>query len=244
MTDSTVMAGTGSTRIGLVSRVVGVIFSPRETFAAVVKDPRWFPMLAFVLIVSAVCVGGFLSTSVGQQAWLDQAVRSSESFGGRVSDQQYQVMERMAPYIGYITVGYVVVVAPIIMLVLAGILFAIFNAAMGGESSFKQVFAVVVHAGAITTIQQLFVMPLNYVRQSMTSATNISVLLPMLPEGTFITRLLGTIDLFLVWWVIVLATGLAVLYRRKTGPIVVSFFAVYLIIALIIAAVMTGTGGS
>ena len=33
--------------------------------------------------------------------------------------------------------------------IVAGILFAIFNAALGGNATFKQVFTVVVHAGAI-----------------------------------------------------------------------------------------------
>ena len=44
---------------------------------------------------------------------------------------------------------------------------------------------------------------------SMTSATNLSVLLPMLPDGSFAARLLGMIDLLLIWQVIVLAIGLA-----------------------------------
>lgn len=244
MTDSTVAAGAGTPRLGLVSRFIGVLFSPRETFAAVVNDPRWFDMLALVLLLSALCVGGFLMTTVGQQAWLDQAVRSTESFGGRVSDQQYQGMERFAPYVGYIGIAQVLIAGPIVTLILAGILLAVFNALLGGDATFKQLFAVVVHAGAVTAVQQVFVMPLNYARESMTSATNLSVLLPMLPEGAFITRLLGTIDLFLVWWLIVLATGLSVLYRRKAGPILVSFLGIYLIIALIIAAVMSGVGGS
>lgn len=244
MTDSTAVAGTVPPRLGLLSRFFGVLLSPRDTFAGVAKDPRWFGMLALVLMISAVCVAGFLMTPVGQQAWLDQAVRSSESFGGRVSDQQYQAMEGMAPYIGYITIAYLLIAAPLITLAMSGILFGIFSAILGGEARFKQVFAIVVHAGAVTALQQLFVMPLNYVRESMTSATNLSVLLPMLPEGAFVTRLLGAIDLFLLWWLVVLAMGLAVLFRRKTGPIAVSFLAIYFIIALIIAAVMSGTGGS
>jgi hypothetical protein len=165
-------------------------------------------------------------------------------FGGRVSDQQYQGMERMAPYMGYISMASIFVVAPMITLAISGILFGIFSAMSGGAARFKQVLAVVTHAGAVTALQQLFVAPLNYVRESMTSATNIGVLLPMLPEGAFLTRFLGTIDVFLVWWLMVLAIGFGVLYRRKTGPIAISFLAIYGVIGLIIAAVMSSFGGS
>ena len=101
------------------------------------------------------------------------------------------------------------IVGPLMWLILAGILFAVFNAAMGGDSSFKQVFAVVAYSSAITIIQQLFVTPLNYVRETMSSATNLAVFLPMLDEGSFLAKFLGTVDLFIVWWVVVLSIGLA-----------------------------------
>ena len=39
------------------------------------------------------------------------------------------------------------------------------------------------------------------------------------------------IDLFLVWWVVVLAIGLAVLYRRRTGPVALSLLGAYVGIA-------------
>jgi hypothetical protein len=228
----------------LLARIWGILTSPRETFAGVVAYPRWFGMLAVLLIVTAACTGGFLSTSSGQQAWLDQAVRSTESLGNQVTDQQYQAMEKMAPYAGAIAVVQVLFVSPIFMLILAGLLFAVFNAALGGDSSFKQVFTVLVHSSAVTVVQQLFVTPLNVARESMSSATNLAVFLPMLEEGSFLARLLGTIDLFLIWWVIVLSIGLSVLSRRKTGSIAMSLFVVYGVIAIAIAWFTSGRGGA
>ena len=79
---------------------------------------------------------------------------------------------------------------------------------------------------AVTVVQQVFVTPLNFVRESMSSATNLSVFLPMLDESSFLAKFFGTIDLFLIWWVVVLSIGLGVLYRRKTGPIAVGLFVV------------------
>ena len=128
-------------------------------------------------------------------------------------------------------------------LIVTGILFAVFNAALGGTSTFKQLFAVFVHSTAVTVVQQLFVTPLNYVRESATSATNLAVFLPMLDESSFLAKLLGTIDLFIVWWVVVLAIGLGVLFKRKTGPIAAGLFIVYGVIAVIVAAFF-GRGGA
>lgn len=228
----------------LPERVWGILTSPRETFADVVARPRWFGMMALVILVTVVGMGGFLYTDVGQQAWIDQSVRGQEAFGIQVTDEAYAQLEKMAPWAPVLTAVNMVIFQPLMTLIVAGILFAVFNAALGGDSSFKQTFAVVVHTGAITIVQQLFVTPLNYVRESMSSATNLAVFLPMLDETSFVAKLFGAIDLFLVWWVVLLAIGLSVLYRRKTGPIATGLFVVYAIIAIIIAAFTSGGSGA
>ena len=102
-----------------------------------------------------------------------------------------------------------------------GILFAVFNAAHGREASFKQVFRVVVHAGAISALSAVFTGAVELLRGPMSQRDQSGVLLPMLPEKSFLGRLLGMIDIFLIWWLVVLAIGLAVLYRRRTQPIAI-----------------------
>ena len=52
------------------------------------------------------------------------------------------------------------------------------------------------------------------------------------------------IDLFLIWWVIVLAIGVSVLYRRPTRPIALGFLCVYVVIALVWSGGMALLGGT
>ncbi len=238
MTDTNVQTGAVSAPKGLVARFIGVITAPRETYMSVVAYPKWFGMLALVTLGIAILVGGFLGTKVGQDAWLDAALSSGREF----NEQQMQGMQKMMPFMGYITAASMLVSWPLILVVIAGILYAVFNAAMGGTATFKQVFAVVVHAGPIGLLAQLFTVPLNYFRGTMTSATNLGVLLPMLPEKSFLALLLGMMDLFLIWQLVVLSIGLAVLYRRRTQPIATALLVVYAIIAVIVAFVRRGAG--
>ncbi len=236
MSPTTIGAGTAPARPGLFARAFGVIFSPRATFEAVVARPAWLGAAASVGILGAVLVGGFLMTEVGQRAWLDQTVSSSEAMGRTMSDQQYAAIEKMAPIAGYLAMGQMIIGLPIGMLILAGVLFAVFNAVMGGTATFKQVYSVIVHSTFVWVVGWIFVVPLNFARESMSSPTNLSVLVPMLDEQAFVTRLLGSIDLFMVWWTVVLAIGTAVLYRRRTQPILMTFLGLYAVIALGIAA--------
>jgi hypothetical protein len=221
----------------LFSRFVGVLFSPRQTFQGIVAAPRWLGMLILIAVFMAAATFLFLSTEVGREAALEQQVSAMESFGVTVSDEMYAQLEGRMTMARYTGTASQLVVLPIIYLVMAGILFAIFNAAMGGDARFKQVYTVVVHAGAVSIVQQLFTLPLNYFRGSMSSPTNLAAMLPMLPEESFLTYVLGTIDLFLIWWVVILAIGLAVLYRRRTQPVAVTLFVIYGVIALVIAGV-------
>jgi hypothetical protein len=236
MTNSTASTGAPAPPLGLAARFIGVITSPKDTFRSVVAHPKWFGMMALVTLAMAGLIGGFLSTAVGQTAWL-------ETVTAGMNDQQYEGMLRFSKYAGYAGAVQMIVMVPLITVILAGIFFAIFNAT-GGEATFKQVFAVVTHASAVSVLGQLFTIPLNYARGKMASATNLSVVLPMVDEKSFLGRLSSMIDLFLIWWVLVLAIGLGVLYKRRTQPIAMTLFGVYAVIALVAAAVMSRLGGA
>jgi hypothetical protein len=222
---------------GLLSRIVGVFFSPRATFADIAARPRVLGALGVGMIIVVVSLFAFFSTEIGQQAWIDSQIRGSESFGRSMNDQQIAGMERIAPYMRYIVAVLYLVFVPIVVLVTSGILLGIFNALMGGDATFKQVLSVVSHAGLITALQTAFSMPLDYVRETMSSPTTLGVFVPFLDEKSFLSLLLGTIDLFHIWWLVTLSIGLAVLYRRRTGGVATGLFTVYGVIILAIAAV-------
>jgi len=229
---------------GLAARVFGVLTSPRSTYADVAARPRWLGVFVVVLVTTIVPVSWLLSTEVGQRAVIDQQLQTLEAFGRTINDEQYRQMERMAPYSVYFAAVSQIIFLPIVTLVIAGVVFAIFNGALGANATFKQVFAVVAFSGVVMALRTLFATPLNYARESLSSPTNLTAVLPFFEDNTFAARLLGSIDLFLIWWVVNLAIGLGVLYKRRTAPIATTFLVVYGAIALTIAAVRTVLAGA
>jgi hypothetical protein len=244
MTDTAAAAGVTPAPMSLPARFLGIITSPKATFVRIVPYPKWFAMLALTTVILAVFSALPMTTEAGRQAAIDQQVESMKSFGFEVSDQVYAQMEKGAGRMPYTTGISVLVISPIFAAIIAGILFAIFNAALGGEASFKQVLTVLVHAGAISALSTVFSGIINYFRGGMGSAANLGALLPMLPEHSFAANLMGTIDVFLIWYVIVLAMGLGVLYKRRTQPIAISLLAFYGVVAVIIAVVKSRAGGA
>lgn len=230
--------------MNLFARFFGILTSPRATFDSVAAFPRWFGILAVCTVLVAVFTAAPLTTEGGRQAAIDQQITQMKSFGVNVTPEMQDRIEQGAGRMPYTTAIGVLVVSPIIAVIVAGILFAVFNAAMGGEATFKQVFAVQAHAGVVSTVSAVFSGAINYFRGGTGSVTNLAALLPMISDESFLGHLLGTVDVFLVWWIITLSIGLAVLYRRRTQPIAITLFGLYGVIALIIAVIKSRTGGA
>ena len=225
---------------GLFARIIGVLMSPRATYAAVAAKPRSLAVLAVVLLASGVAQGLFLSSEVGQQATLDSRSgrwkRSASTSPIEMYDQMEQGLSRAA-ITGPISQA---IFLPIVMAVEAGIFVVIFSLLMGGAATFKHVFAVVTHSSVIVALQQIFSMTLSYFSGKAASA-NLGIFVPMLEERSVVTLFLGSIDLFLVWATINLAIGLGVLYKRRTGPIATVMLGLYVVIALAIAFFRSGS---
>ncbi len=223
---------------GLFARAIGVITSPRATFERVVQTPKILGMLALVAILAAIGASAFTFTQVGQQAVVDTGAQQIERFLGRpATDAEVATLEKRAPYQGYITLCSLLVGMPIGIAIFAGVFFLVFNIAMGGTATFRQVYAVVTHASVISVLAILFAMPIQFARGAITLSgpANLGVLVPMLPENSFLSTFLGSIDLFRLWWAVVIAVGLGVLYRRSWKPITLTLIVIYVLFALGIA---------
>lgn len=243
---STPAAAAGATPASsnVFARFVGVITAPRRTFEGVAAVPKWFGILALTTVIMGVFAALPMTNAAGRQAALDKQVQSMESFGVHVDDAMYEKLEGRAGSMPYTTGLSFLVLGPLMAVIFAGILFAVFNAGMGGEASFKQVFAVVAHAGAVSALSLAFSGVVNYFRHEMGSVANLGALLPMVSDKSFVGQLLGMVDVFTIWWVVVLAIGLAVLYRRRTQPIAVSLLGLYGVIAIVVALIKSRAGGA
>jgi hypothetical protein len=244
MSDVSSPVATATPADNVFARLIGVIFSPRATFERIVARPRWFGALAVVIGIIALGQFALLSTENGQQAIIDQQVERAQRWGRTVSDEEYANYEKFAPYNRFIVPVAIVIFVPVMTLATSGILIGVFNALLGGNATYRQVLAIQAHTGATSLASALFTLPLNYLRSSMSSPTNLGVFAQALFDDTsFPALFLGMIDLFIVWWLIVTAIGLGVLYKRRTAPIFWSLFGVYMTIALIVAIVIRSFSG-
>ena len=218
---------------GLFARAIGIVTSPKATFEAVVRQPKVLGVLALVAFLVGASQSAMNLTEKGRQASVDFQVSQMEKFGVTVNDQMYESIASRQKYAVYTSFVGTFISFPIVLLIMSGILYAVFNAIMGGTAEFKQVMAVCAHSMVISSLGAVFGGVMNFVRGSIsTSVANLGMLLPMLPERSFAANLAGAIDVFTIWWVITLSIGLGVLYKRKTSSLAMGLFIVYAVIAV------------
>ena len=237
-------AGSAASPRSFAARVFGVLFSPRAAYADVVARPRWLGAFLVVYLLTTAVATTFMATDVGRNAVVDQQITQSEAYGRHLTQEQIDRLDTVSKYYVYGTPVLQLFGLAIGGLLVSGLAFAVFNALLGGDASFKQVFAVVVHSGIVLAVLALFTTPLAYARQTLSTTTNLAVFFPFLDEASFGARLLGSIDLVYIWWMVSVAIGLGVLYRKRTGPIATTMIAIYVVIGIVVAAIKTASSGA
>ncbi len=223
----------GAAPLSLVQRFFGILTSPKATFESVVSWPRWGGMLAVTTVITALTVFAFLSTEVGRDIVMKQQVEAGAPAA------QAEMAVKLSPYIAPVAM---LIFIPLFALAISGILLGVF-AVTGGSASFKQVLSVYVHAGVVSTVTGIVNAVVNYFLKTDTNVTSLAGIGNAFAEKGFLAGFFGALDLTVLLGLFVLAIGLGVLYRRRTGPIFVSLSAVYLVIALVIGAVKAAFAG-
>jgi hypothetical protein len=209
--------------------------------AEVVRHPAFITTWAVVLLVVAVCGGLLLSTAVGEQALVDERVRVVEALGGRVDDAEYTRLKASPPVSVYLTSGgRLLLTPPVTLLVAAGL--AALARLDGVRVTFVTALAIAVHATVVLALQQVIATPVHYLYESLTSPTNVAGVIRVFDEGSWPARLFGTIDVFGVWWMWLLAVGVAAATGRPAGRYVWRLLAVYVGVAALVAAIFAVAG--
>jgi hypothetical protein len=233
----------------LAARVYGVIRHPRVTFSTIVERPSWVPVLTATTAVTFLCGIAFLRTDVGQQALVDQWERTSTAFGQTVDDEAYAQMELTARSGGF-EVAYAAATAlasgPALVFVVSALLFVLLKRRdrPGSRPSFVQVLAVASYASVVLALRQIVATPIDYLREAIASPTTLVQFFSMLDEASPLARFLGIMDLFVLWWIVVLAIGVSVLYQRSTRSLALVFTGAYVVLALLAALAMAVSGGT
>lgn len=218
-----------------ISRLFGVLFSPKSTFESIVRRPSWWLPIV-LLIVLAIFVVGIFDKRGGWPAYFQHQDETSSRFQQMTQQQQQQTLAMQVKYGPKAVYGEVVIALPIAIVLVAAILLATFNLVHGTQIKFKTAFSIVSYAwvpGIISGLLGIVVIslkdPATVDLQNIVVA-NASAFISS-DAARWKVMLLSSIDIFTFWEMFLLAVGFGVAAPRKltTGKAFISIFVVWLI---------------
>ncbi|HVT56864.1 MAG TPA: YIP1 family protein [Thermoanaerobaculia bacterium] len=219
-----------------LGRLLGVLIAPVKTFESIAARPTWAAPLLVLVALTA-----FVSYQISQRMDFEQVVRQqaerAEQRGNAMSPEQMDRMIEMYKKVQPFFAVLQMVVAPVIYLAMALVFWLAFRF-VGGANNFLVSFSVVLHALMPAAVAALIAIPLLQSHGTLTAeevergsllVSNLAVLAPA-RTGPVALALLGSIDVFSLWTLALLAIGFraaAKTSKAMTGAVTAVLWLLY-----------------
>ena len=208
---------------GFFQNLIDMYFAPREAFARILQSPRM--LIALVLYV-AIVLGftGIWLHKVDPTEFMKTQIEESGRADKMTAEQKQAVIEtqsKMMPIFGWV-LGPTFIA--IMLLVVSGTLMFVFRFFYGGDVTFKQAISIVVWTflavGIVSTPVTLTVLALKgdwNIDPSQAVQANLGLLLDKSTAAKPLWALFTSIDVFVLWMVVLLAVGFGVAIKKPTS---------------------------
>lgn len=216
----------GENKLSMTERFLKVLTAPGEAFQAIVDDPRILWPGLIIIAISLLLI--ILAIPETKQFTAETLVASGQS-----PDQIALAMKFVVPgaLIG------TVLAMPMVWLFEAAIL-ALYNQFSVGEARFKQLLAVAIFAGVPSIIKAVIstglIKTMGY-KAALQVSTSLAVFLGTANQTSFLYRLLGQIDLFSIWGLVLLILGGSLAMKKRVGGLAVYSGTIWLVYVVVMA---------
>lgn len=229
-------------------RVLGVFFSPRETFTDIASRPSWL-LPIILLTVFGLGVAYIMNQKIDWYDYIRTQAEKNPQFANLSEEQKQQQLAPQAKFSSYVTY-FIGGLGPILAtLILGGIYLGAFNVFSGGGLRFSQSMGIVAH-GSLPGVVASIVIILTLALRGPGESTPENMLVTH--AGTFLSGdaprwqlvLLGSFELFWLWEILLYAIGFSAANPKRitTGKalgIIVGIWAVYLVVKVGLTAVFS-----
>ncbi|HEX8451859.1 MAG TPA: YIP1 family protein [Longimicrobium sp.] len=198
-------AGPGS----LGRRILDTFVSPGELFSRLGPTPPWLDVLMVAAVVTTlvmILIPSEVWVASSREAWNNLEPAQRKAMTPEAMARIARITGPIGAFIGTLIMAFIV----------AGLLKLVFGVMMGGEATFAQYRSVVSHAALISALGIAVTLPIWMMTGDMNTQLNAALLAPDLPKGV-VHSLLQALAVFNIWWLVVLALGVAAVNRGKVS---------------------------
>jgi hypothetical protein len=223
-------------KVNSFGRIIGVIFSPKQTFESIGRQPTWLaPVILTTLISLAMNI--VLAQRVDWQSYIQMQLEKTGRSGQITNDQQMATAVKIQKIVRY-TRG--VIGDVFAVLFGAAIYLGIFNLIIGANLKFKSVLSVVSFVTIPTALKELLGIGILLLKDPSTInpdnfiASGLNAFIGNNPPNWLLVLGL-TVDVFIFWGMYLAVIGFSSLKNKKitTGTAFGAVFGVYLFSVLL-----------
>lgn len=222
----------------LVALLRDLYLAPSEAFTQLARRPLVAPALVGFLLVQATFLAVWMSR-VDMLAF----IRNQAEAAGRPAPPAGALDPSALGAFQWISALTGMAAGQVILLACAGLLLFVFSFVLGAAVRFKQALAVVAWStlatSLVTTPLLLLVMALRgewNVAPDQVIAANLGAWLDQRAAGPFFYSLAGSLDVFVLWLLVLVSLGMARVARVATGTSTVAVLILWLLFVLVKAA--------
>lgn len=217
-----------------VKNLIKVIFKPSKVFEWVGESPNWWmPAILLILITIVMAV---VSASPGAEQALKQLQENGDQMPPEALAQAKQMINSpIAIMISVVWSSFVVLIAILVQSMLLHLGASMF----GGRARFAIGIATVAYASMPIALQHI-IQSVYMVATGKIAAAGLSTLLPKEYINTPLAALLGRIDIFSMWAIVLLIIGFSTTYRiskGKAATISIGYWSLGTIVVVVLAAI-------
>lgn len=220
------------------ARILNTFIAPSKTFTDLRRSAAWWGPFLLMVVVSAafVYVAG---QKVGFRKAMENQMQSQPKQQARLEqltpDEREQQLQKAAKVTQFIAYAFPAIQL-VILLIIAAILFATFKFAAGANVSFKVSLAIVIYASLPGLLRALLAMlslaagvsPDSFTFQNPVMTNPGYLMNPA--DSPFLYSLASSLDIFLIWTLVLTAIGFTCVSKVKRGTalaIVFGWWAVF-----------------
>ena len=211
--------------MGAPSKVINIFFEPKKVFESLKIKPTW---LVPFIIVALLGIGFYY---FAYPMIMSEQIAKIEANEKIPAEQKELIIEKMQEsghppvwQVGISPIGVLIYFA-----IASAVLFFVFNVLLGGDSTFRKVFSVYCYSGLVAIPATVVKLPLTLVKKSADVQTSLALLLSPDVKETFLYRIFSSFDVFVIWQVILVSIGMAVIYKFTSKRSYTTVFVLWVI---------------